>query len=503
MTQRDEDRIPVIVGVGEVADRHADPAQVGEPAALMAAALANAEADAKARLLADLDSLDIINEVSWPYADPCATLAARLGVAPKRAVYHPVGGQTPIAAIHEAALRIARGESAVAAVVGAESAHAVHRAARAHTTLPWSARDLTHVVKRAASTQQPIARTLEVATPAHVYPFYENAAQHAWGQAPDAGQRESAETWARYSAVAATREHAWLRRAHSAEDIATVSPHNRPIAWPYSKLMVANPQVNQGAGVLLTSLGRARRAGIPAQRLVRVLGGAAARETDDYLQRDVYHSVCAMRAVLDASRKLLPASRDRFDKVELYSCFPCVPKMARRALGMAADDALTVTGGLTFFGAPLNNYMTHAAVAMVEALRRQPGEIGLLYGQGGYATKHHGIVLAASDEIAPQLDEDYDVQAAAEALRQPVPQVTLDHVGGATLETFTVLFDRDGKPRHGVVIARPDPDRRLMARVPGEDRESIARLMSASRNPIGAAGRITLGADGILQWQLA
>lgn len=500
MIGRDDDNIPVIVGVGEVADRHADPAQVREPAALMAAALAAAEADAGARLLGELDSLDIINEISWPYADPVATLAARLGASPRRALYRPIGGETPIAAIHETALRIARGESAVAAVVGAEAAHAVQRAARAGITLPWSARDLAHVPKRAASAQQPVARALEVATPAHVYPFYENAAQHAWGQSPDAGRRESAETWARYASVAATRECAWLRSAPGAEEIATVSADNRPIAWPYSKLMVANPLVNQGAGVLLTSLGRARREGIPERRLIRVVGGAAAREADDYLQRDVYHSVCAMHAVLDATRALLPAGRLRFDRVELYSCFPCVPKLARRVLGMGDDADLTVTGGLTFFGAPLNNYMTHAAVAMVEVLRAHANEVGLLYGQGGYATKHHGIVLAASDAVAPRLRDDYDVQTQAEALRQPVPQLTLDHVGPATLETFTVLFDRDGAPRHGVVIARPDPGQRLMARVPADDTEALARLMSASRNPIGASGRTAAGPDGILQW---
>ena len=55
--ERDEDSIPVIVGVGEIADRHTDPAAVGEPAALMATALSMAEQDAGARLLAELDLL--------------------------------------------------------------------------------------------------------------------------------------------------------------------------------------------------------------------------------------------------------------------------------------------------------------------------------------------------------------------------------------------------------------------------------------------------------------
>jgi acetyl-CoA C-acetyltransferase len=501
--QHDEDRIPVIVGVGEIADRHADPAAVQEPAALMAAALSKAEEDAGARLLADLDSLDIINEISWPYVDPLKVVATRLGLSPRRGIYHPIGGQTPVAAIHEAALRIWRGETAVAGICGAESEHAVRQAAKAGVELPWSTRDLNHVPRRAASSQQPVARAFEVATPAHVYPFYENAAQGAWGQSPAEGQADSAATWAGYAAVAATRETAWLRRPFTAEEIATVSPANRAIAWPYSKLMVANPLVNQGAAVLLTSVGRARRAGISPQRLVFVAGGAAAGEPDDYLQRDVYSSVCAMRAVLDASRGLLPPGHARFDRHELYSCFPCVPKMARQALGLSSADALTVTGGLTFFGAPLNNYMTHAAVAMVETLRGRPGETGLLYGQGGYATKHHALVVTSSDQIAPRLDAAYDVQSQAEALRQPVPRVRLDHVGPAVLETFTVLFDREGRPRHGVAIARPDPGSRVMARVPGDDGAGIARLMNLAVNPIGSTGRTAPGPDGLPQWSFA
>ncbi|MGP8122824.1 MAG: acetyl-CoA acetyltransferase [Xanthobacteraceae bacterium] len=501
--ERDEDSIPVIVGVGEIADRHTDPAAVGEPAALMATALSRAEQDAGARLLAELDSLDIINEISWPYPDPARTIATRLGLSPRRAVYHPVGGQTPVTAIHEAALRIARGETAVAGICGAESEHAVRQAAKAGIDLPWSERDSHHVPRRAASSQQPVARAFEVATPAHVYPFYENAAQSACGQSPAEGLADSAATWAGYSAVAATRDNAWLRRAFTAEEIATVSATNRAIAWPYSKLMVANPLVNQGAAVLLTSVGRARRAGISPHRLVHVVGGAAASEPDDYLQRDVYSAVGAMRAVLDAVRELLPPGQARFDRHELYSCFPCVPKMARQVLGLGSKDALTVTGGLTFFGAPLNNYMTHAAVAMVETLRKQPGATGLLYGQGGYATKHHALAVTSSDRVAPRLDAAYDVQARAEALRQPIPRVSLDHAGPAVLETYTVLFDREGRPRHGVVIARPDPGLRLMARIPGDDGAAIARLLSLATNPIGSTGRTVPGPDGLLQWSFA
>ena len=85
---------------------------------------------------------------------------------------------------------------------------------------------------------------------------------------------------------------------------------------------------------------------------------------------------------------LVEGDGKKFDAIELYSCFPCVPKMARRTLGLGPDVQPTVTGGLTFFGAPLNTYMTHAACAMVRKLRNG-GKLGLLYGQGGFVTKHH------------------------------------------------------------------------------------------------------------------
>ncbi len=60
------ERIPVIVGIGEIKDRPADPAQGLEPIALMHEALKRAEADAGAGLLARLDALDVVNSVSWP-----------------------------------------------------------------------------------------------------------------------------------------------------------------------------------------------------------------------------------------------------------------------------------------------------------------------------------------------------------------------------------------------------------------------------------------------------
>src|SRR3546814_21176513 len=74
-----------------------------------------------------------------------------------------------------------------------------------------------------------------------------------------------------------------------------------------------------------------------------------------------------------------------FDHVELYSCFPCVPMMARRLLGWPWDRPATVFGGLTFGGGPIANYMSHAIVSMVVTLRRE-GRYGFTFAHGVFPT---------------------------------------------------------------------------------------------------------------------
>src|SRR3954470_22351454 len=420
MTSLPEDRIPVIVGVGEIIDRPKDIADGLEPLTLLEQALKRAEADSGAKLLGEIGSLDVVNFLSWRYRDPEKQLAERLGIKPPHCYYGPVGGESPIRYLHEAAQRIARGETKVAVVCGAEAQSTATKAERAKIALPWTpfAHDVPEP-KRGAAFQKPMAVTLGVFRPITVYPLYESATSAHWGQTPREAQAESGELWSRYSSVAAGNPQSWMKRAVPADTITTPSPDNRLIAWPYTKLMVANPAVNMGGAVLMTSLARARSAGIAEDRLITVIGGASAEEPVDYLLRDQFAQSHAQNAVLETVLDQAGGDGRAFDAIELYSCFPVVPKMARRTLGLGRDVQPTVTGGLTFHGAPLNTYMTHAACAMVRRLRNG-GKLGLLYGQGGFVTKHHALVLSRQPPLQP-LSQDSSVQADADRRRGEVP----------------------------------------------------------------------------------
>jgi acetyl-CoA C-acetyltransferase len=489
----DPERIPVIAAVGEFVDRPDDPASALEPVALMAKALQACDADSGAPLLRALNTISLIGLVSWRYRDPVQQLCDTLGVAPPERINASMGGETPVRLVHEAAVRIARGEPVVAAVVGGEATSARGRARKAKTPLPWTPAEPPETTVQFPSSRfamSPAARSLGMMDPAQIYPFYETATQAAWGETPAQGQARSAALWARYAKIAAANPGAWIQTSPTAAQIAEVTPDNRLINWPYPKLMVANPSVNQSAAIIVTSLAKARALGVPEDRLIHIWGGASAVEPEDYLQRDRYDHSTAQAAVLDKAVALAGGDAKRFDHLELYSCFPVVPKMALRTLGLDAEDrAPTVTGGLTFFGAPLNNYMGHAVAAMVRTLRAHPGELGLLYGQGGYVNKHHSLVVSTLPPSTP-LETDYSVQAAADAARAPAPTVLDLYAGPAVVEAYTVTYARDGAPLQGVIIARTPQGGRVMARVPTSDADTLDQLTSWERSAIGLAGQV-------------
>src|SRR3546814_11205781 len=66
-----------------------------------------------------------------------------------------MGGETPIRLIHEAAVRIARGELQAAAIVGGEAMHARGRAAKEKAKLSW-----TPAAPREAAVQFPSSRLI-------------------------------------------------------------------------------------------------------------------------------------------------------------------------------------------------------------------------------------------------------------------------------------------------------------------------------------------------------
>ena len=499
----DENHIPVIIGVGQVNDREC----VHDSLGLMVQALTKADADGGGGWIDQLDSIAVVAQLSFRELGDCSRLLAdHFGIAPSRLEQtpHPTG-ESPTQLLNEAANRIGAGEISVAAVVGGEALRTSGQrkaAARADGAQPDFLRDaaspeFSHIMALAGSIEH-LAQYGLVA-PTDVYPLYENATRAVWGQSLAEAQAESGEIWAGMSRVAADNPNAWIQTVVEAEAIITPGADNRPITFPYQKRMVANSSVNQGAAFIVTSLTRARAVGVPEDRIIHVGMGAAAHTPHNLLKRDQYAHSAAIDVTLEQTLFRNGLTTADLTDVELYSCFPCIPKMARRVIDWPLDRPITAFGGLTFGGGPIGNYMSHALASMVDKLRRDKG-IALLFANGGYATHNHAIVISSEPQVNAVFPHDYDCNDEAKSRRAPVPDVDGDYEGPATIETYTVFYKRDGLVRVGTVIARTPDNNRVLASVPASDVEMITFLTDGKVEPVGSEGRISKDNNGFMIW---
>jgi acetyl-CoA acetyltransferase len=482
--------LPVVVGVGQITRRDDEDLALAEPLTLLLDAARAAEADAGTRLLDDVDAIELMPIGAWPYDDLPGVVVERLGLDPARvrAREHPVGGETPIRALDAAAARIATGDARVVLLAGAEGTRAVTRARRAGVELPWTPRGSRSTIPVMPPELQRAA-TVGIERALHCFPLYEHALRAHEGASIAAAQAESGTMWSGLTAVAAANPYAWSRRERSASDVADVGPDNRMVSFPYPKSLVANPFVNQGAALLVTDAETARALGIPEQRWVHPIGGAVADEPNDPRARMAYHHVPSVDVTVRDVQEVTGTTADEYDVVELYSCFPAMPKLTRRALGRDASDSISVTGGLSFFGGPGSNYLTHSLAAMIEHIRADGGT-GFVHGVGMFNTKHHALVL----RDRPRDDGAYpaprhDVGVPRPPVTAPVP-VMEDYAGAATVLTCTIGFDRDGAPERGAVICEGAHGERTAAAV--HDRDTL-ELLTDGTEPVGREGTVILG----------
>lgn len=496
------DLLPVIIGVGDITDRPDKGASGLEPLRLIEQAARLADEDAGGGWLARLDRLYVVPQLTWPYNDLPGLVSGALGIAPTVVPTEGISGDSPVRYLMQAAVEIASGTSVAAMICGAEAFGSL-RAAAAQRKSPdgWTPGGKAAPLIDGSSYVTKLAARYGLKDPTEVYTLYENALRAAHGQTAEQSTAESSALWAQYAAVAATNAYAWDRAGHDASAIATATSKNRPISHPYLKRMVAQLYVNQGAAVIVTSRRAALAAGVPEARLVYVGSGAGAADIDDFLSRPGYAECLPMELALTETLKANGLTAQQLDAAEIYSCFPCVPKLALRAIGGLRDGvAPSVTGGLSFFGGPLGDFMSHAITAMTRVLRDGHADNGLLYGNGGYVTKHHAAVLLR--QPPKQAPTNVELNAVVAAKRAGKPAITLleEYEGPATVETYLLKYDGSGDPQSATIVARTPDGARTVATIHPHDYRAQALLINGEREPIGLAGHIAL-VDGQMQWR--
>ena len=322
-----------------------------------------------------------------------------------RTLQSRIGGNLPQYLLNELGAEIAAGRLDVALIVGVENVHSRKKGGGRgdHASSTSHCRPASRP-RRWATTGPDGAHdeaAHQAAIPSIIYPLFEAALRAAAGRGLEEHRRVVSELWARFAAVSGTRAAAWSQKAWSAEEIRTPGPANRMVTYPYTKLMCANIFTDQAAAILLCSPEAARAAGVPEERLVYLHAGADGADRQFFTERSSLAESPGLRATTGGALAGAGIGVDDIARFDLYSCFPSAVQTAMKELGLAGpaggdDRPLTVTGGLSFFGGPGNNYVSHSVAAMVDACRADPGSLGLVTGIGYYLTKHSAGIYSTT-----------------------------------------------------------------------------------------------------------
>src|SRR6195952_1697359 len=211
-------RTPVLVGYGQVNQHESNPAT--EPIDLMEQA---ARVSADPRVLESVDSVRIVNLLSWRYPNPGLLLAQRIRAQHAESRYTSIGGNVPQSLVNQACLDIQRGSVDTVLIAGAETWRTRTKLRAAGARLEFTNQDDSVPVPQGADDDFQLAGPVELRIhldrPSYVYPLFEQALRISAGETPDDHRRRIGELWARFSAVAQDNPHAWNRDHVTAEDI--------------------------------------------------------------------------------------------------------------------------------------------------------------------------------------------------------------------------------------------------------------------------------------------
>jgi acetyl-CoA C-acetyltransferase len=499
-------RTPVVVGVGQSSEQLDDPGyRARSPVDLAADAARDALADAlsgtgidTAKVAAAIDTVAGVRqfENSTPAARALLgrsdnyprSVAGRIGSSPAHAILEVSGGQAPQHLVNEFTAAIAAHRAEVVLVVGSEAISTIEHFGRAGETTDRP--DFTEHAEGSLEdrgyglhgifSRQLAAHGLVGGPPQ--YALIDNARRARLKQTRTEYAAAMGALFEPFTRIAAANPHASAPTERSAAELVTPTAVNRPIADPYTRYIVAREKVNQGAAVLLMSVGAARRIGVPEDRWVFLHGHADLRERPLMERADLSAGPASVLAVQHALELADIEARD-LAAIDLYSCFPAPVFNICDGLGLAPDDprGLTLTGGLPFFGGAGNNYSMHAIAEAVQRVRNVPGSFALVGANGGVMSKYSaGVYSSAPAPWTP--DRSAELQAVVDGW--PAPEQIQDPDGWATIESYTVTHGRDGS-RVGIVIGRLDAGGQRFAAVGDKMDTSLLDLLT-SGEPIGA-----------------
>ena len=265
--------------------------------------------------------------------------------------------------------------------------------------------------------------------------------------------------YSKFSKIAANNSDGWLQQDYKWQDIAISNSKNPIQALPYNKFHCTSWNVNQASAMILCSDELANTLNIPLSKRIYPLASSETNHMIATVQRPNLIEPLGLKLAAEYILDICSKNNIEPNTYELYSCFPVAVQMFSKALKIKDGKDLTVTGGMSFAGGPLNSYMIHSTVKMLKEIRENNHKIGLVTGVSGMMTKQ-AFALWAKE---PLIDFSHkDVTKDAEELEKPIKISELKKGKGKIIGYTVIPKNKTDDEKAIIYIEDTNGDRKVL-----------------------------------------
>ncbi len=256
-------------------------------------------------------------------------------------------------------------------------------------------------------------------------------------------QNNIASMYEQFSKVASNNEDGWLDDPYSKEEILNTSKKNKMLAYPYNKLHCTSWNVNQSAALIICSEELANKLEIDSKKRVYPILSVENNHMIAIQQRPKLFESLGMNYAANSINEMVKKLDIKLDGYDLYSCFPAAVKMFTKSLGLGSEIQKTITGSMPYAGGPLNSFVIHSTVKMIQKIRSSEVNHGLVTGVSGMMTKQSFCIWGK--EYKQQFIFD-DVTDKAKLDESPVKLSNLTE-GEGEIIGYTIIVESENAPK--------------------------------------------------------
>ena len=428
---------PVVVGVGDIRQKN-NFDNLDEALVLMDKATKLAIKDSGKEDIKNYIEEVLIPKGFWRYRDPGKWIAKNNDFKDVKTSVSKIGILQQ-SLINSACMKIQSGEMQACLILGGESRYKITRALKEKKEFTETelVENPDYYIKANDELQTDIEKDSLGTMAVGYYSLFESALRHKKNKGFDNHHKYLSKIYENFSHIAVDNKDNLATKKYSSEEILKSSNKNPQIAFPYNKHHCTSWNVNQAAAIIICSEKLANMLNIDYEKRVYPIASSENNHMISSILRPELSKQAGMQIAADFIKKICSDNKINISHFDLYSCFPVAVQMFADTLGIKDASSMTITGGMSFAGGPLNSFVLHSSVQMIKKLRKDNNATGLVTGVSGMMTKQ-SYCLWSSNPIHKFIFKD----VSKEASNIDIPhKISKNKNGTAKIIGYTIIND--------------------------------------------------------------